>query len=61
MSIFTAHRILIALAVVCFAVFAVVEWRVFASSGRLSTGITALLSVIVAIGFAVYWRTIPRR
>jgi len=33
----------------------------FVTSGGLSTGITALLSLVAAIGFAFYWRTIPRR
>lgn len=61
MSIFTVHRILIGLAVLCFAVFAGREGREFAGSGGVATGIMALLSLIAAIGFALYWRTIPRR
>jgi len=61
MSIFTAHRILIGLAILFFALFAVGKGLEFATSGGLPTGVTALLSLIAAIGFAVYWRTIPRR
>jgi hypothetical protein len=61
MHILTAHRILIGIAVVFFVFYGVREAMRFASSGSPWAALGAILSALAAIGFALYWRTIPRR
>jgi hypothetical protein len=60
MHILTAHRILIAIAVVFFAFYALREALRFASSGSVAAALGGILSALAAIGFALYWRRIPR-
>jgi hypothetical protein len=61
MTVVTAHRILIGTAVVFFLFYAGRELVLYTGSGDAWAVVRALIAAAVAIGFGVYWRTIPRR
>jgi hypothetical protein len=60
MTLLTAHRILIAAAVLLFAGYAVRELVAYTGSGDPWTAVTAAASAVAAIVLAIYWWTIPR-
>ena len=59
MRIMTAHRILIATAIVFFMIYAV--WEASGVSGGRGSFARAALSVAGAAGLALYFKTLPRR
>lgn len=61
MSLITAHRILIGTAVVFFLFFGLWELNGFRADGGAAALAQGLLSMAVAAGFAVYFRTIRER
>ncbi len=61
MRLITAHRILIATAVVFFSFFALFELRGYAATGGLTDLAGAALGVAAAVAFALYLRTVWRR
>jgi len=60
MSVFTAHRILIATATVFFAFYGVREMTDYSQGGGMSVLVQGIVSFIAAIGLGLYWRTIPK-
>jgi hypothetical protein len=60
MRLTTAHKILIASAAVCFVFFALVLVRRYAAGAGYGYLAGSVLGVVVAVGFAVYFRTIKR-
>jgi hypothetical protein len=60
MSVFTAHRILIATATVFFAFYGVREIVDYGHDGGTPALAQAIVSFLVAFGLGLYWRTIPR-
>ena len=61
MRLITAHKILIASAIVFFAFFAFLELRSFAATGSLADLGTSVAGLGVAIGFGLYLRTVFAR
>lgn len=61
MRLITAHKILIASAVVFFAFFAVLEMRSFAVNGSFVDLAGGVLGLAVAVGFGLYLRTVFAR
>ncbi len=60
MSLLTAHRILIALAIGLFALYALWEYGAYASNGNLWAAVRAAASAAVAVALGVYFRAIGR-
>jgi hypothetical protein len=60
MTLLTAHRILIAAAVLLFAGYAARELAAYAGSGDPWTAAAAAASAVAAIALGIYWWTIPR-
>jgi hypothetical protein len=60
MSVFTAHRILIATATVFFVFYGVRELVDYDHEGGTSALVQAIVSFVVAFGLGLYWRTIPK-
>ncbi len=60
MSVFTAHRILIATATVFFAFYGVREVIAYGEGGGVSALVQAIVSFLAAVGLGLYWRTIPK-
>ncbi len=58
MQIKTAHKILIASAIAFFISFGVWQFRSYVSTGEARPLVGAILSVLVAIGFGIYFRTL---
>ena len=58
MSLFTAHRILIATAVVFFFGFSLWQLRRYLIVGEFWAGAQALFYLAVALGFGVYFRSL---
>ena len=58
MSLITAHRILIATAIVFFLFYALFELRGYLDGGQTGALIRAGLSLAVAVGWALYLRTV---
>jgi len=61
MSVFTAHRILIATASLFFVFYGVREVLEYGRGGETPALIQGIVSAIVAVGLGLYWRTIPRK
>ncbi len=61
MRLITAHKILIGSAVVFFAFFALLEMRSFRVTGSLVDLASGVLGLAVAVGFALYLRTVFAR
>jgi hypothetical protein len=59
-SVFTAHRILIATATVFFAFYGAREMIDYGRGGELQVLLQGIASFLVAIGLGLYWRTIPK-
>jgi hypothetical protein len=60
MRLITAHRILIGAAIAFFVFFAAVELRQYARTPGAAPLIEAVVSVVVAIGLVLYYRTLSR-
>jgi hypothetical protein len=58
MRLITAHKILIASTVAFFLFFAGFELRNYAASGSLTDLASGLFGLAVAVGFALYLRTV---
>jgi hypothetical protein len=61
MRLMTAHKILIASAVVLFAFFGLFEIRSFAATGSLTDLASGVFGLAVAVGFGLYLRTVFTR
>ena len=60
MKLITAHRILIGAAIVFFMFFAAVELRQYGRTAAAAPLIEAVVSIAVAIGLVLYYRTLAR-
>lgn len=60
MKLITAHKILIASAAVFFVFFAFWEWRNYATSGEGWAVVRAVLYLLVAVGFGIYFKNLGR-
>ena len=60
MRLITAHRILIAAAIVFAILFALVQARAWAGDGSATRLGMGLLSLAAAVGLAVYYRSLAR-
>ena len=60
MRLITAHRILIGAAIVFFAFFAAVELRQYGRAPGTAPLVEAVVSVVVAVGLVLYYRTLSR-
>lgn len=58
MRIKTAHKILIGSAIAFFVFFGVWQFRVYTRTGEAGTLVTGILSVMVAVGFGIYFRSL---
>lgn len=58
MQIKTAHKILIASAIVFFILFGIWEVKDYAKTGEIGALGIGLLSVLVAVGFVFYFRSL---
>lgn len=58
MQIKTAHKILIASAIAFFIFFGVWQFRSYARTGEAWPLVGGILSVLVAIGFGIYFRSL---
>jgi hypothetical protein len=61
MRLITAHKILIGSAVVFFAFFGVFELRSYGATGSLGDLASGIFGLVIAVGFALYLRTIRQR
>ena len=60
MKLITAHRILIGAAIVFFVFFAAIQLRLYVRTTGAAPLIEAVVSVVVAIGLVLYYRTLSR-
>ena len=60
MKLITAHRILIGAAIVFFVFFAAVELKQYARVPGAAPLIEAVVSIAVAVGLVLYYRTLSR-
>ena len=60
MRLITAHRILIGAAIAFFVFFAAVELREYGRTSGTATLVEAVVSIVVAIGLVLYYRTLSR-
>jgi hypothetical protein len=60
MSVLTAHRILIATAVVFFTFYGIREVLEFSRGGGIPALLQGAASFLAAFGLGAYWRTIPK-
>jgi hypothetical protein len=60
MKLITAHRILIGAAIAFFALFALVSLRQYGRAPGAAPLVEAVVSVAVAIGLVLYYRTLSR-
>ncbi|MFQ5802141.1 MAG: hypothetical protein ACE5JQ_04495 [Candidatus Methylomirabilales bacterium] len=58
MRIKTAHKILIASAIVFFIFFGIWELKDYTKTGEIGALGTGLLSVLAAVGFVIYFRSL---
>jgi hypothetical protein len=56
----TAHRILIGAAIAFFVFFALVQVRIYARAPGVAPLVEATVSAVVAVGLALYYRTLSR-
>jgi hypothetical protein len=61
MRLITAHRILIGAAIAFFVFFAAVQLRLYLRVASAAALIEAIVSVAVAVGLGVYYRSLARR
>ena len=61
MRLITAHRILIGAGIAFFVFYALLQGRQFLVTGAPGLLVQALVSVVVAVGFAVYYRSLKAR
>jgi hypothetical protein len=59
-KLITAHRILIGAAIVFFVFFAAVQLRLYVRTAGAPPLIEAVVSVVVAVGLVLYYRTLSR-
>jgi len=59
-KLITAHRILIGAAIVFFVFFAAIQLRLYVRTAGAAPLIEAVVSVAVAIGLVLYYRTLSR-
>ena len=60
MRLITAHRILIGTAIVFFVFFALVSLRHYGRAPGAAPLVEAVVSIVVAIGLVLYYRTLSR-
>ena len=60
MKLITAHRILIGAGIAFFLLYAVLQLRLYVRGGETAALVQAVVAVIVAVGFIVYYRTLRR-
>ncbi len=60
MRLITAHRILIGAAIAFFVFFAAVELRQYGRAPGVAPLVEAVVSIAVAIGLVLYYRTLSR-
>ncbi len=60
MRLITAHRILIGAAIGFFVFFAAVELRQYGRAPGTAPLVEAVVSVVVAVGLVLYYRTLSR-
>jgi hypothetical protein len=56
----TAHRILIAAGIVLFVLYAAIQLRGYLAAGAPAALAQSVLSAAVAVGFALYYRSLSR-
>jgi len=56
--IMTAHKILIGSAIALFIFFGIWKFKDYANTGEVWTLVSGLLSLLVAIGFGIYFRSL---
>ena len=61
MKLITAHRILIGAGIAFFVFYAAIQLKVYLASGAAAPLAQAIVSVVVAVGFVVYYRSLRRR
>ena len=61
MRLITAHRILIGAGIAFFVFYAAWQGRLWTAGSGAAALVQALVSAAVAVGFAVYYRTLGRR
>jgi hypothetical protein len=59
-KLITAHRILIGAAIAFFVFFAAVQLRLYVRTAAAAPLIEAVVSVVVAVGLVLYYRTLSR-
>jgi hypothetical protein len=60
MKLITAHRILIGAAIAFFVLFALIQVKQYARAPGAAPLVEAVVSVAVAIGLVLYYRTLSR-
>lgn len=60
MKLITAHRILILCGIAFFVVYAVVRTRTYLAGGGTLDLVQAVVALLVALGFRVYFRSLAR-
>ena len=60
MKLITAHRILIGAGIAFFVFFALVQLRQYARSAAAVSLLEAVVSIAVAVGLVLYYRTLSR-
>ena len=58
MKLITAHRILIAAGIAVFLFYAAFQGRLYGRTGELASALQAAVSIAVAIGLVVYFRSL---
>lgn len=61
MRLITAHRVLIVAGIAFFLLYALVEARVWVRTGSGAALAQALVSPLIAVGFALYFRSLAKR
>ena len=60
MKLITAHRILIGAAIAFFVFFAALRLRLYVRAAGAAPLVEAVVSVVVAVGLVLYYRTLSR-
>ena len=60
MRLITAHRILIGASIVFFVFFGAVQLRLYVRTAGAMSLVEAVVSVVVAVGLVLYYRTLSR-
>ena len=61
MRLITAHRILIGAGIAFFVLYAAIQFKVYLASGGAASLVQAIVAVVIAVGFVVYYRSLRRR